>query len=111
PRETLADVASAYGLERVGLEPILARTPVAWLLTVEGQLTPELKERLVRRIRRALAAGANLLLLELKCHGGDSGAAYDLASHLVTLNDGRRENPVKTIAYVAPESSDTALFL
>jgi membrane-bound ClpP family serine protease len=112
PRDTVADVAAAYGVPRSGLEPILARAPVAWTLVVDGPITPELRERLQRRVRRAVGSGANLLIFQLRCSGGDSGAAYDIANYLVTLNDDRpRDKLVKTIAYVTEQASDTALFL
>lgn len=110
-RESIADVAAAYQLPRSALDPILVRTKVVWLLPVEGTLTSELKERMIRRVRRALGAGANTLIFHLKCHGGDSGAAADLATYIADLNETQRDNPVRTIAFVSPEASDTALFL
>lgn len=109
PQEDVAAVAAAYGVPQAARDPILTRSPVCWLLTVEGPINAELKERLQRRVRRALHNG-NLLIFKLKCHGGDSGAAYDLANYIASLNDDRREK-VKTIAYVTEEASDNALFL
>jgi membrane-bound ClpP family serine protease len=112
PRETVADVAAAYHLGRESLEndPQLGRAPVAWLIAVEGPINPELRERLPRRIRRALGARANLIVLVLRCHGGDSESAADLAAYLEGINKDRPDNPVRLVAFVTGEAADTAAF-
>jgi membrane-bound ClpP family serine protease len=112
PRESVADVAAAYHLGRESLEsdPSPGRAPVAWLIAVDGPVNAELKERLPRRIGRALGAKANLLIFVLRCHGGDSGSAADLAAYLEGINRDRPDNPVRTVAYITEEASDTAVF-
>jgi membrane-bound serine protease (ClpP class) len=112
PRETVADVAAAYHLGRDSLEigPAPGRTPVAWLIALDGPVNSELKERLPRRIRRALGAKASVLIFVLRCHGGDSESASDLAVYLEGLNKDRRDNPVRTVAFVTEEASDAAIF-
>lgn len=112
PRETVADVAAAYHLGRDSLEadPLAGRAPVAWLIGVDGPINPELKERLPRRVKRALGAKANLLIFVLRCHGGDSESAMDLAAYLEGINKDRPDNPVRTVAYLTEEAADTAAF-
>ncbi len=113
PRETVADVAAAYHLGRDAIESTAAasRSPVGWLIAVDGPVNSELKERLPRRIRRALGAKANLLIFVIRCHGGDSESANDIANYLEGLNKDRRDNPVRTVAFVTEDASDTAIFL
>ena len=113
PRETTAEVAAAYRLPRSALDPdpLLGSAPVVWLIGVDGELTGALKERLDRRVRKALGLNANLLIFRLRCHGGDGGAAFELGNYLASLNDPGRGTPVKTVAYLTEESSDTAAFL
>jgi membrane-bound ClpP family serine protease len=113
PRPTVLAVAEAYRLPPSALDPdpLLGRAPSVWLLGVDGPVTPALRERLNRQVKRAVGAGANVLIFRLRCHGGDSGAAYDLANDLAGLDDLRRDGRVKTIAYVTEDASDTATFL
>jgi membrane-bound ClpP family serine protease len=112
PRETAADVAAAYHLGRESLEAdaVAGRAPVAWLIAVDGPVNPELKERLPRRVKRALGAKANLLIFLLRCHGGDSESAMDIAAYLEGLNKDRPDNPVRTVAYLTEQATDTAAF-
>ena len=111
-RETREDVARAFNLPRESLHetPLLERT-VAWLIPVSGEVNSALAEQLKRRIRRALGAGANMLIFELKCHGGDPAVAVDIADSLLKLNEAQPDNPVVTIAYVTRDAQDTALYL
>ena len=53
----------------------------------------------------------NLLILELKCAGGDSQKAYELGLFLATLNEKRDDNPVETIAYVTTKARNLTAFL
>ncbi|HTU94139.1 MAG TPA: hypothetical protein VMF69_28935, partial [Gemmataceae bacterium] len=103
------ETLNRYRLPRGSLYPALDRL-VAWRIVLNGQINGEMRERVKRRVRKALVEKANLLIMELACGGGDSAAAHDLALFLSDLNDNRRE-PVETIAYVTGRARDTATFL
>jgi membrane-bound ClpP family serine protease len=110
PRETVADVAAAYKLGRVENETQPGKTAVAWLLTLDGPVDGGLRERFQRKVSKAISDKANVLFFVLRCHGGDSGAAADIAEIIEKLNKDRADNPIRTIAYVTDQASDTALF-
>lgn len=113
PREDRDQVADAYRLPRSSLQenPLIERI-VAWKIPVEGEVTGALKERLERRIRRAIKNNkANLIVLELKCHGGDTAAANGIAKQLAALNLDNPERPVITIGYVTQQAGDTATII
>ena len=109
PRNSIDEVRERYQLPPVSLQPALDRV-VAWRVVLDGPISGELKEKVKRRVRKALGQKANLLILELACGGGESQAAHELALFLTELNDARRE-PVQTIAYVTGAARDTAAFL
>ena len=106
-------MAEAYHLPPNSLreDPLLGRSPVAWRVEVNGEVTSALEEGLKRRIRRAVGQGANLLILELHCGGGDTVAASDLAKFFRNLTDGDGKMPVMTVAYIPENAPDTATFL
>ena len=109
PRETREEVAVAYRLPRESLQesPLLG-TIVAWQIPVTGEVNGALREQLQRRIRRAERGGANLIVLELRCHGGDPSVASNIANDLLKLNQNRADKPVVTVAYVTKDAQDTA---
>jgi membrane-bound ClpP family serine protease len=107
---SIEELLAAYDLPRSGPRRALDRT-VCWRIPIEGAITGELKEKVKRRIERALRARANLLILELRCSGGESEKAYELGLYLCGLNERRPDNPVETIAYVTSDASNTAAFL
>ena len=112
PYETREKVAQGYGLPRDSLhETTLVDKTVAWLIPVSGEVNGALAEQIKRRTRRATGAGANFLIYELKCHGGDPAVAADIADYLLNLNKNRPDNPVVTVAYVTRDSQDTAVYL
>jgi membrane-bound serine protease (ClpP class) len=112
PRESVAKVASAFNLGRESLEVDrrVGQTPNAWLIAMDGPLNPELKERLPRRVRKALGAKANVLIFVIRCHGGDSESAADLAAYIEGINKDRPDNPVRTVAFITDQAADTAIF-
>src|SRR5262249_26967627 len=95
--ESLDAVRIAYNLSRASLPRALDRTN-CWRIPITGSFTGELVEQTQRRIRQALRARASVILLEIRCSGGDSGKAYELAHFIATINEGRADNPVETIA-------------
>jgi membrane-bound serine protease (ClpP class) len=109
PCNNLDEALARYRLPRTSLYPALDHL-VAWHIVLKGPINGEMNERVKRRVRQALGAKANVLILELACGGGDNEAAHDLAVFLSELNDSRRE-PVETIAYVTGRARDTAAFL
>ena len=108
-RNSIDEVRERYHLPPGSLYPALDHI-VAWRIVVTGPITGQLKEKVKRRIRKALGAKANLLILELACGDGESQAAHELAVFLTELNDNRRES-VETIAYVTGTADNTATFL
>jgi membrane-bound ClpP family serine protease len=111
-REDREEVARAYGLSREALqERVLSENVVvAVQIPVTGEVNAALEERLDRRLRRALARGANFIVLELRCHGGDTAVANQIATHLIELTKDR-DSPLVTVAYVTKDAQDTALYL
>ncbi|HZY89601.1 MAG TPA: hypothetical protein VFE78_32570, partial [Gemmataceae bacterium] len=85
----------------------------AWRLVVAGTVNGELKEKVQRRVKRALGHRdrPNLLVLQLECGDGESQTAHELALFLAGLNEGRPDNPVQTVAFVTPQARNTAAFL
>ncbi len=107
---SLDDVRSTYRLPRSSLARALDRS-VAWRIPVAGTINGELKEKVQRRVRRALGQKATLLIFQLSCGDGDAQTAYELGLFLAGLNDGRADRPVETIAFVTPQARNTAAFL
>src|SRR5262249_36014980 len=105
------EVARAYGLSRDALqESVLSENVVAWQIPVAGEIKGGLKVRLYSRLRRAQARGANFIVLELNCHGGDTATANQIAAHLTELSD-KSDSPLVTVAFVTKNAQDTALYL
>jgi membrane-bound ClpP family serine protease len=105
----LPDVLGNYGLSSANLYDAPQQT-VAWLVAVEGEMTGGLREKTERRINRALGQKANVLILQLQCHGGDGDDARQLAQFILDLNREGRE-PVFIVAYVTKDAGDTAAFI
>jgi membrane-bound ClpP family serine protease len=102
--DALKDVAFAEGLSesslREGIPPGLKN---AWLIDFTGSVTAARVSSVRRKIDKAIARGANLIILQIDCEGGDPQAASDFAyKYLRTLKDDRGHNPVYTVAYVPP---------
>jgi membrane-bound ClpP family serine protease len=110
PRNTLEEVLADFNLPRGGSRRSLDNT-VCWRIPIEGPVTADLREKVKRRVERALRARANLLVIELHCAGGESDQAYELGAYLASLNDRRLENPIETIAYVTNEAQNVAAFI
>jgi membrane-bound ClpP family serine protease len=107
PLNQLSDVLTEYGLSRDAIYELPERT-IAWRVVVGGQLDKALVESTKRHINTALGEKANLLIVQLECHEGDSQAAMDLAMALLKLKEGT--TPVRTVAYVSEQARDTAAF-
>ncbi len=107
---TLPDVLLEYGLSRNTNVFEMPTSTVAWRLVVAGPLTSPLVESTKRHVNTALAQHANLLILQLECHDGDSQAAVDLAKFLIELK--RTYPSLHTVAYVTkhPQAGNTAAF-
>jgi membrane-bound ClpP family serine protease len=112
-KESRQEVADAYQLPASSLreDPLDGRSPVPFLIDVRGPVTRGLEETLRRRVRRAIGQGANFLILQLDCAGGDTIVARDLADFFRTLRDDRGQHAVMTVAYVPEQAADTAVFL
>jgi membrane-bound ClpP family serine protease len=108
--ETRQEVKEAYRLPTSSLreDPLQGRSPDAWRIVLSGPVTKALKETMERRIPQVIARGANLIIVQLECHGGETEAARDLAEFLRTRKDDRGEHSVMTVAYVTERAKDTA---
>ena len=94
--------ASLYhSLERAG----------AWRSWSRARINGELKEKVQRRVRRALGQKANLLIFQLACGDGESQTAHEVGLFLAGLNDSRPDRPVETVAFVTNQARNTAAFL
>jgi membrane-bound serine protease (ClpP class) len=109
PRNSIDEVRDRYHLSPASLYPTLDHV-VARRITVTGPITGELRDKVERRVKKALAQKANLLIFELACFDGDSQTANDLGVFLAGINDSRRE-PVETIAYITGRARNTAAFI
>jgi membrane-bound ClpP family serine protease len=107
---TLEAVLRHYNVPRTSPRRALDAI-VCWRIPVEGEVNGRLRERVTRRVERALRGRANVIVLELRCGNGESGVAHQLGLYLARLNATRPNNPVETIAYVTREARNTAAFL
>jgi membrane-bound serine protease (ClpP class) len=110
PLNTLNDVLSNYGLSSTTRLYDAPEQTIAVCVSIKGELDGGLFETTKRHIRGALGQKANLLILQLECHGGDGYAARQLAQFLLDQKKERSE-PFHIIAYVTPQANDTAAFL
>jgi len=106
-------LAEKYQLPASSLreDPLLGRTPVAWRIELKGQVNKALAETLRRKIKRAIGQGANLIIFQLDCGGGDTNVAQELAQYFRDLKDDRGELPVMTVAFIPQQAPDTATVL
>jgi membrane-bound ClpP family serine protease len=106
------EVAERFHLPPSSLreDPLQGRSPVAWLIKVQGPIDRSMAETLRRKINRATRQGANLLFLQLESAGGDFDVAADLAQELIKLK-GPDELPVMTVAFIPHSAPDTGVFL
>ena len=108
-RASLDDVRKAYDLDRSTVVRALDRT-TAWRIPVEGPITGKLVEETRDRIRRALREGANVLLIELLCGGGELDRAHELGRYLAEINEQRAGGPpVETVAFVTARARNLAV--
>ncbi len=110
PSANLEEARIAYGLPRSSVTLAIDRR-VTWRIVIDGAVTGELVEQTRRRIKRALRAGANLIILDLRCGGGRLDQAHELGLYLARLNEERTENPVRTIAYVTTKARNLATLI
>jgi membrane-bound ClpP family serine protease len=112
--ESRAEVKDAYRLPTSSLrgDPLQGRTANAYRIVVSGTVNRAMRETLERRIKKgAVAKGANFVILQLECGGGETDVAREIADFLRGLMDDQNENPVVTVAYVTDRARDTATFL
>jgi len=70
-------------------------SPTALLLTVEGPLTPSMREYILRGIRTAERQGAEVILLQLDTPGGEVTLMQSIAQDM-------RASEIPIVVYVAP---------
>lgn len=111
-RESRPEVAELYQLPATSMreDPLQGRSPVAYKLVVTGPVSKALEERLRRQIGYCIRRGANTIVLQLECSGGDYAVARSLADFFRGLK-GPDGLPVVTIAFVPTAAPDRALFL
>src|SRR5262249_55484738 len=109
-RRQLLDV---YGLspESLRSDALRGQAPVASRVTLKGDITPGMRESLLRRLRTARENGVNTFFLVLDDVGGGSPqVAHDLADELVKMTNDEK-NPVQLIAFIPYSARDTATFV
>lgn len=111
PRDSREELARAYRMDRRSMQdnPLLLEKPVVWRITVAGEVNGALEENLKRKLRKATGQKANVILLELKCHDGDTAVANSLGEYLRKFNDDRPDHPVEIVAHVTEQAQDTAV--
>jgi membrane-bound ClpP family serine protease len=113
--ETREELQREYNLPPTSLReyPVVEGSHSAWRFVVSGPVTEALSESLQRHIHRVLAPDrhATLIILQLECNGGDPTIALRLAEFLHTLKDDRREQSIRTVAYIPERAPDTGLIL
>ena len=111
--ETRQEVKDAYRLPTSSLreDPLQGRTPNAWRIVLTGPVNRALAETIMRRTQRAISRGANLIIFQLECGGGETEVARDLADFIRTRVNDIGDGPVMTVAYVTDQARDTATFL
>lgn len=89
---------------------LMDRNRVCWRIPVRGDVTEGLNSSLQRALDRATRKGANLIILQIECGGGNTTTARDIAEHLRGLRtpDGQA---VMTVAYIPFNAGDTATFI
>lgn len=111
--ENRLQVIEKYNLPPTSLrgDVLQGRNPVVWRKEVRGTVNGAFDESLRRGIRRAIGQGANILILQLECSGGDLQLAQELARWFRDLKDDRKQLPVLTVAYIPHNAPDTAAIL
>jgi membrane-bound ClpP family serine protease len=102
--DSRADVARALHLPQRSLDEdfLVGRVIVPWRIEVRGVINKAKLDSLERRIKSAIAHGANLLVLQLDGEGGETVDAATLAQSLRNLKDDSGNLPVTTVAYLPP---------
>jgi membrane-bound serine protease (ClpP class) len=105
--DTRADLADALKLSRHSLTEdwLVGKQPVAWRVDVTGVLNKGRVDSLRRRINSAVGRGANFLILNLDCEGGDTTHMAPLADDVRQLHDRTGGRPIKKVAYIPPGRS------
>lgn len=110
--ESRADVAELYGLSPVSLRPTDGtpdgQAPVAFKLTLEGQVDGGLREAVKRTVEDVVNRKGNILFLELRCSGGDISAARDIADQLIAT---QKDKGILIVAFIPEAAPDTAAII
>jgi membrane-bound ClpP family serine protease len=103
-RNTLKEVAYAVGLSESSLrQGITPGAKNVWLIEFSTPVSAASVSSVRRKMDKAIAKGATLIILQLEGEGGDTVEANDFATkYLRNLKDDRGNNRVETIAYVPP---------
>jgi membrane-bound ClpP family serine protease len=101
---TLKEVADIEGLSESSLrQGILPGPKNAWLVEFSGAVTNARVSSVRRKIDKAIRRGANLIILQLDCEGGDPLVAYEFADkYLRNLRNDLNTDKVETVAYIPP---------
>lgn len=99
------------GLSKDSLLSLLPENPIVCQILVQDPVNGALQEKLPRLLRSAIHKHeANLIVLDLRCQGGDLARAYALAKKILEIKkDAGR--PFQLVAYYSKEAKNTALYL
>jgi membrane-bound ClpP family serine protease len=113
-KESRLQVAEAYGLSSGSMQedPLQGREPKGARIILKGQVDRGFQERITRRVRKAIADGANTIIFHFdSCGGGNTEIARAMADEFRQLRDSSGSAPVRTIAFVPQGAPDAATFL
>ncbi|HUG92902.1 MAG TPA: NfeD family protein [Planctomycetaceae bacterium] len=88
-------------------DPAAGAAPRVMLIRIEQAIDPPLEQFVRRQIDRALAAGANVLVVEIDSYGGHLVPSFNIANALADL----QEHNVRTIAYVPQKAISGAAII
>jgi len=110
--DSRSDIKSWFEMPDSSLrqDPLEGRAPKAARVVIGGQFTHHMEEAVRHRLRRSVGQGANFLILQLECGGGDPALARKVADFILDLKDNSGQQPVMTVAYVTAQAGDYALF-
>jgi membrane-bound ClpP family serine protease len=113
PINSLADLRLKYQTPGTTLveAPTRAGENIVCRVVLNGTVSGGLKEMLQRRLDRARELNADVVILQLECGDGDLSKAAEMGQLILDAGRADKGKPFETIAYVSPQSRNTATFL
>lgn len=103
--ESQRELAELYGLPPLRPDPLMGRTPDAYVWTLKGDVDGAMRESVTRVLGDVRKKKGNVLVLVIACDGTDVDEARKLAEKLIDAQTG--DEPVQVIGFV-PERANNA---